>query len=115
MRFDARELKPYAEPVSEADLVPGEAYFSVTFSDDDMLIPVVETLVFVGKEGKGMLTFQDVDSYGKGASKGKDGKLFQCKADGLKNVFQYDQALDVLLRCSLRRQKGPSRTRASKG
>jgi len=33
MRFEARELKPYAEPVSASDLKEGAVYFFVNFAE----------------------------------------------------------------------------------
>ena len=41
MHFEGRELKPYAEPVTASELKQGSVYFSVTFADDDMTIPVM--------------------------------------------------------------------------
>jgi len=49
MRFEERELKPYAEPVAASLLKQGEVYFSVQFADEDMLVPIMETLVFAGR------------------------------------------------------------------
>lgn len=49
MRFEERELKPYAEPVNPALLSEGEPYFSVQFADDELLIPIMETWVFAGR------------------------------------------------------------------
>jgi hypothetical protein len=70
MRFEERELKPYAQPVSVGNLKEGEVYFSVTFIDDEMCIPTMETLVFIGRDlnndDSGRLYFQDVDSYMEG-------------------------------------------------
>jgi hypothetical protein len=43
MRFEERELKSYAEPVTPNLLTEGEVYFSVQFADEDMLIPIMET------------------------------------------------------------------------
>jgi hypothetical protein len=50
MRFESRELKPYAEPVVAAELKEGSVYFAVTFADEDTLIPTMETVVFVGRD-----------------------------------------------------------------
>ena len=48
MHFESRELTTYAEPVSASALVEGRVYFSVQYVDEDLLLPNVETLVFVG-------------------------------------------------------------------
>ena len=49
MYFDGRDLKSYAEPVSSSELQEGQIYFSINYVDDEMLVPVIETLVFIGK------------------------------------------------------------------
>jgi hypothetical protein len=63
MRFEARELKPYAEPVSPEELKIGETYFAVLFLDDDGLVPTLEPKIFIGRdlepEDDGKLYFQD--------------------------------------------------------
>jgi hypothetical protein len=60
----------YAEPVEAKLLRKGEVYLSVQFADERMCIPIVETLVFLGKDvdGKGpeLLYFQDVESHQQG-------------------------------------------------
>jgi len=109
MRFESRELKPYAEPVSAADLEEGCVYFLVTFVDDDMHIPIIETLAFVGRTSDGLLQFQDVETYRKGVhydsvSDEDDATFFECSEDQLNCIFEYDHALDLLLACSLRRR-----------
>ena len=48
MHFD-RELKTYAEPISADELKEGSAYFFVSFVDDELLIPTMRTVVFVGR------------------------------------------------------------------
>jgi len=49
MRFEAREIKPYGEPVSASSLKVGDVYFSVQFVDRDTLLPNMETWVFLGR------------------------------------------------------------------
>jgi hypothetical protein len=71
MRFEERELKSYAEPVTSNLLTEGEVYFSVQFADEDMLIPILEAWVFAGrkldpKDVEGHLYFQDLASYRQG-------------------------------------------------
>ena len=114
MRFEGRDLKPYAEPVSATELKEGSVYFSVTYVDDEMHIPTMETLVFIGREldenDSGRLYFQDIDSYRKGiryesATDDDHVTFFECSEDELNNIFEYEQALDVLMRCSLKKKK----------
>ena len=114
MRFEARELKPYAEPMAARDLREGEIYFSVNFFDDAMLIPDMRPLVFIGRDlesgDEGVVYFQDLDSYRRGIrydSPGSDDEaVFEAGPDKeTKHIFEYERALDVLMACSLRRQK----------
>lgn len=113
MRFEARELKPYAEPVSASDLVESAIYFSVNFVDEDMLIPQMEPVVFIGRNleanDAGRVYFQDAWSYRQGVryESAKDGEaMFYVGSEHeLGAYFEYDRALDVLMRCSLRRRR----------
>jgi hypothetical protein len=49
IRFEARSLKPYGECVKSSGLVEGETYFAVHFVDDQMLVPEIDPLVFIGR------------------------------------------------------------------
>jgi hypothetical protein len=115
MRFEARELNPYAEPVSADDLIEHSVYFALTFIDDEMLIPSLEPVVFVGRNleagDEGTLYFQDIDSYRRGLryrESGEDihGTFFTGSEEQIDHIFDFESALNVLLVCSLRR-KGP--------
>lgn len=114
MRFEGREVKAYAEPVSAADLEPGVVYFALQFLDDEMLVPVLEPLIFVGgrlqdEEGNGGCLFQDAESYRAGVrfdSDNRDEGTFYFQApEHLNHIFEFEKALDGLLGCSLRRMK----------
>lgn len=122
MYFDGRELKPYAEPVSSTELQEGAVYFAVNYVDDDMLVPVIETLVFVGKnlqpDDVGEAYFQDVSSYREGVPYGFDSDdggathasagpctFYSGPENELNHIFNYEHALDELMRCSLRRRE----------
>ena len=112
MRFEGRDLKPYAEPMSGDELLEGEVYFAVRYIDDELLIPTVETLVFIGKDldpgDSGQLYFQDVDSYKQGVrlatGSEEDGALFITEPANKPWIFQFEAALDLLLMCSIRRR-----------
>jgi hypothetical protein len=114
MRFEGRELKPFAEPVLSADLQEGSIYFSVNYVDDEMLIPVVEPLVFVGRnleaEDVGRVYFQDVDSYNEGiryasATEDQSADFYVGPENEVGHIFEFERALDQLLKCSLRRRE----------
>jgi hypothetical protein len=111
MRFEARDLKAYAEPVRRAELETGHVYFAVQFVDDEMLVPGVEPLVYLGPnlipDDRGLLYFQDAQSYGAGVRiDGPDSSeavVYAQDASEVNHIFTYENALDVLLRCSRRR------------
>ena len=70
MYFEGRELSASAEPVSSTELQPGEIYFAVNFVDNEMLIPIMETLVFIGRNLEpgdiGKIYFQGIESHREG-------------------------------------------------
>lgn len=111
MRFEARELKPYAEPVSPEDLRHGEVYFEVFFLDSKALVPTLEPRVFVGRDLEpgdvGKVYFQDFNSYARGvrfdSGTEEDEAIFETGAE--RHMFEYEKALDVLMACALRRRR----------
>jgi hypothetical protein len=116
MHFPGRELKPYAEPVSEDSLVPGQVYFAVQFLDPEMLVPTFEPLVFLGheveKSGPGRrFLFQDAASHRAGVRSNAPDAMFYNQPEGqCKHLFEFEKALEVLLGCSLRRASRAQRT-----
>jgi hypothetical protein len=50
MYFEGRELKSYGEFVKASELVIGRVYFRVSFLEQDMAIPELVPLVFVGRD-----------------------------------------------------------------
>ena len=112
--FEARELPPHREPISLAQLQDGSVYFCVNYVDDQMLIPVMETVVFVGKNLKAgdsaVVYLQDIESYIEGIRydtppEDNYGTFYTRSEDNLSDVFKYERALDELMRCSLRRRE----------
>lgn len=113
-RFERHDLKPYAEPVLERDLKEGSFYFFINYADDAMLVPIMEPVVFIGrnleKDDDGVIYFQDIGSYHKGVRYGSSNEDEQAtfySGSQLEtgHVFEYEQGLDELIRCSLRRSK----------
>lgn len=112
-RFEARELKTYAEPISADELKEGSVYFFVNFVDEEMLIPVMGTVIFIGENlepgDANRVYFQDIDSFNRGVRYNDEGDgdyaQFQTGSKNeLGHVFDYEHALDQLLACSLRRK-----------
>jgi len=115
MRFEERVLKPYAEPISFSELRQGVIYFSVSYLDDKLLIPKVEPLIYIGENldagDVGRVShFQDASSYRRGIrhdspSKESEATFFNVSEGKMPPIFEYERALDELLRCALRRRK----------
>ncbi len=117
MRFEERELKTFATFVLAKDLKEGAVYFVTHYLDDKMLIPIMRPVVFIGKNlepgDAGRLYFQDVESYRSGSrrdSRDLDTEaLFESFPEtdtgDVSAVYEYEDALDELMRCALRRRK----------
>ncbi len=112
MRFEPRDLPPHAEPISITELAEGSVYFLIGFVDEEMLTPKMETLVFIGRNletgDEDRYYFQDIESYREGERYGPgattDGtSIFVCSLSELNGVYDFEHALEVLMRCSLRR------------
>ena|SRR5258708_4993207 len=120
--FRRQRVDVLRSAVAESELHGGSVYFSVQYLDDDMLLPVIETLVFLGRNldsgDTGQLYFQDAGSYAIGVRYGSPGPppmptpVFYAQAERDTNhIFEYEHALEVLMACSLRRQKRPGEAR----
>jgi hypothetical protein len=111
MRFEERELKPYAEPIPREQLKAGETYFGVQFLDEKGLVPVLEPKIFIGSnllpEDEAEFYFQDYASYKHGirfeTTNVSDDAVFETGCEN--HMFDYEHALDVLMRCALGRRK----------
>lgn len=76
-------------PVSASELRVGEIYFAVNYVDTEMLVPTVETVVFIGRnlesEDAGQVYFQDIESNREGVAydwnANRGSAKFQQKAD----------------------------------
>jgi hypothetical protein len=112
LHFAGRDLKPYGEPVTPQDLREGHVYFGVQFVDQELLIPTVEPVVFIGRdleaEAPGMY-FQDAESYRDGLRYGSEearhGNATFYAQTNVKHIFDYERALDQMLACSMRRAR----------
>ncbi|HZP23178.1 MAG TPA: hypothetical protein VFB04_07015 [Terriglobales bacterium] len=118
LQFLARELNPWANPVTGKDLKEGSTYFMVNYVDDDMFIPVIETVVFIGRDLReddaGQVYFQDVGSYLAGIRHGSNAAdtsaraYFFCMSETQTgDIFEFESALEELMRCSLKRKDRP--------
>jgi hypothetical protein len=116
MYFEGRELTPQAELINPSDLQEGEIYFVMDFVDDEMLTPVMETVVFasmnLAPNDEGQMYFQDVESYREGvryetATEDSWATFKIVPANELARVFNFEGALEELMRCSLRRKRSP--------
>jgi len=113
LRFESRELKPYAQPITKTDLRIGSTYFFLNFDDPEMLYPNLQAVVFLGRDleegDQGPVYFQDLSSYSAGvrypdAAEVGSAAVFSGSENELGHVFEFEHALDQLLACSLRRR-----------
>ena len=114
MVFESRALSPYAKPVETQELSVGSIYFFLNYLDTDMLIPTLEPMVFIGRNLEpndvGEVYFQDVASYREGIryeASGPDaeGEFSSGLEKETNHVFEYESALEELMRCSIRRHR----------
>jgi hypothetical protein len=109
------EPKATIRPVSVTDLNNSDTYLSVSYLDDQLLIPIVETIVFLGcdifAEGGDTLYFQYAESYFEqgafvpGVSQQRE-PLLAATPDGLNNIFTVPNGSEALVLCAERwRQK----------
>jgi hypothetical protein len=109
LHFPVREVPPYGEYASAATLLVGHTYFRVHFLDQQMTIPELVPLVYIGRnliEGDtDSLYFQDFESYSAGIPFGDEsGGTHTVDAD-TPYVYDFEHALDRLLYCSLTRHR----------
>jgi hypothetical protein len=108
-----RELPNYAEPVTANELKIGETYFAVQYLDEDLLFPTVETLILTerrkSEDGNAVCCFQDLGSYRTGVRRGSaeagSAVFYSQPEHHLNHIFDYEHAVDELIRCVLRRRK----------
>jgi len=120
--FESRKLNPWADFARAGELREGAVYFHVSYRDDDMLVPYMEPLVFVGRNLEPDVVdrayFQDLDSYQEGMrfSNAVDKAFvearweplfqsFQEKHGQVMAVYEFELALEELMRCSLKRRE----------
>ena len=94
--FAATDLKPYAEPVPSEELRQGQVYLALQFVDEDLLVPVLQPLLFLGWNLDGdeprVRFFQDYESFVAGvryASRSEtDSVYFEAYSEGEGSHFR---------------------------
>ncbi len=114
-KYPARELNDFAVFVPVKKLKRNRIYYSIHFQDENMTIPIVHSLYFVGlnvRQGSRSARFQDEFSYSIGVRKkakygiGPHFESFPIGDDGsVSAVCEFDEMLTSLLRCDLNRRK----------
>jgi hypothetical protein len=111
--FEGREIPSYGEPISEYELKDNSIYYIVNFVDEEMIIPTMDTVVFIGKnledDEVDSYYFQDIDSYNDGVkyipgNNDSYGEFFVCSKKELNGVYDFEHALERLMHCFLRQQ-----------
>jgi hypothetical protein len=113
--FDKREIDLYAQHVTYDELTVGGDYYMISYADGDFRIPIMESLIYLGKDIVGdspteTLYLQDMESYRAGVritDKPERGtyELYGLKPDQLDMLFDFERALEELMRCSMQREK----------
>jgi hypothetical protein len=91
------------------DLVVGTTYFSISYGDPDLLAPIVESLVYIGRDlqGDGQLHFQDVASFRRGDTWQRPGpasKFVRTSTADMCQILDFDELLNAVLDCAARRR-----------
>src|SRR5262249_518821 len=108
------------EYVKPEQLREGDTYFTVGYADPDLLLPSLEPVVFIGRDveqpGSDYIYFQDIDSYRDGVpprvrlhhANGEEGGelrgLLQRFGSDTPGVMDYENGVNELLRCYIRRE-----------
>lgn len=110
--FPATKLKSGAEPVSAVDMKQRRVYFALQFEDPDLLVPVLQPLLFLGynldRQNPDLRWFQDFDSYRAGVryenGDPQERSSFQAYgSDEGQHIFEYHHALERLMWCEMSR------------
>lgn len=106
-------MKERACSIRPDELVVGVVYFMVAYVDENMTAPVVDPIVYLGRdiygEGDEQLYFQDAASYlNQGrfdVATGGEVEIFNYPDNGLGGVLILEETIGELQRCS-ERSKG---------
>lgn len=129
VRVAEREIPRYAVHVESQDLIAGNVYFRLSYLDEQMRVPELVPLVFVGRDldetstdGTHLFYFQDAGSYLAGVRRddppaaldgvSEEERLeqmlarghFEVFGEGQVSVLSFENALNLLLLCSMRRE-----------
>lgn len=108
MVFDDADVPTRSEPIRPDQLKTGEVYWAIRFVDQAMSIPSLEPRVFIGRDlekgDRGLLYFQDAQSYFNGAGTQADGHIVTVDEIEATYLFDFDSALERLRRCRQQRK-----------
>jgi hypothetical protein len=116
LTFEKRELHRAAQHVSIDQLSLGTDYYMISYIDNEMKIPLIDSMIFIGTnvfgdENNETLYFQDAESYLQGIRidkqpDGTSGVVYSFGPDELTAIFEFERALEQFMKCSLKRNKG---------
>lgn len=107
--FESRLLDQFPRFLMPSELRESETFFRIGYLDSDLLIPVIDTLVYIGKDedddGRTYAVFVDAEI---------DSGISDCDApgrtqhrypiDSMSGLFTFERALERLMICSLARK-----------
>ena len=105
--------------VFTSDLSAGSVYFMLNYYDEDMLVPEMKTLVFLGRNidescatEEDLFYFQDYGSFSEmeSISHHEDicGEIICCKRAELNGIYNLENVIALLTRCLDRRARQDS-------
>jgi hypothetical protein len=106
MGWERRRFRPYVIPVKPEVLIVGCTYFWAGFLDRETRVPFLTPVVFVGRNlavgDTDLLYFQDGFSYQRGVRYGESNGMgpvmfIQRRESGIPDIFELDEALDMIL------------------
>lgn len=106
---------PVVETVDPSDLVLGEVYYAVQFLDDDLTIPIVEPLVFIGWNRFGDETvkvayFQNAETHRQGVrfettTAENPADFLGAEEDGLSYIYDFEGLVQSISATAHRRSQ----------
>ena len=111
--FPETVLKPYAEPAAASEMKKGRVYFACHFMDEEMFVPILTPMIYLGNLDPNepeLRLFQNFDSfrcevrYPEDYSGHEDSFEWYGPDEG-KHIFEFDRALETLMRCAIRRKE----------
>ncbi len=101
-------VPPSHQKVTASNLVRGSLYFMVSFVDPEMMIPILETLIFEGRNDLGDFKFRNAISVFLGESDeaaAAAARIVFCEESELAGLEDLEGAVKILTACADQRRR----------